>query len=42
LPIQNELKKPSYNFATVVENATANAEKYFKENAKGWYCNGPK
>lgn len=33
----------------MVENATANAEKYFKENAKGWYAttncqasNGPK
>ncbi|KAI9286198.1 RHD3/Sey1 [Umbelopsis sp. AD052] len=32
--VKNELKKPSYNFATVVENATATSEKYFKENAQ--------
>jgi len=32
--IKNELKQPSYNFAAVVESATANSEKYFKENAQ--------
>lgn len=32
--IKSELKKPSYNFADVVDNATRNAEMQFKEGAQ--------
>ncbi|KAG2179969.1 hypothetical protein INT43_003756 [Umbelopsis isabellina] len=32
--IKSELKKPSYNFADVVDNATRNSEKHFKEGAQ--------